>query len=94
MLGEYKLMYDIHVNVLCPVQIYVRKKFQEVVYKEYQLWVLVVGIDLPSWCPEKIISSFLVYKTRVMFILSGQFSFSIVFSIKPEIGIRIKMIEK
>lgn len=54
------------------------------------------GEKIPSsWCPEKICSSFLVYKTKVMFILSGhRFHFSILSSMIPEIGIRIRIIEK
>lgn len=40
-------------------------------------------------------SSFLVYKTKVIFILSGhKFHFSILSSMIPEIGIRMRIIEK
>lgn len=40
-------------------------------------------------------SSFLVYKTKVIFILSGhRFHFNILSSIMPEMGMRIRIIEK
>jgi hypothetical protein len=46
-------------------------------------------------CLEKRRSSFQVYKTRVMFILSRHgYNFNILSSIIPEIDMRIKMIEK